>query len=401
MKDRGSFLEHYKKIKVEGFEQQKLLTQCIKSGIVLRNIYIINDIEMTMTIMDWDYNKFLKLIKNRYQVTILYENGYKPIFKKIVRKKSTIAGLILFALIMYYQSSFVSEIRVMGYQTFTETAIRESLREAGFYEGCSKSVDINNVKLHIYQDLDNIAWVGVKYIGNMAEVTIIEGAITPPPVDITKPCHIVATKNGYVEKVIAKEGKIALDNGVYVKAGDILITGIVPVTSTAYGTSESDITERYVHASGEVYAKVPYRLSYYLDKYCLLKEPTGRKIHGISFEFGDFKINTGKLLNNYESSNYSEKKLIKFLRPIPVYLGLSKIEEITLSRQERSKTDIKKATDLLVREAIREKVPEKAQILNKSLKFSSEENIIEVGIILETLEEIGKEKEIVIGEPTD
>jgi len=298
---------------------------------------------------------------------------------------------------MYYQSSFISEIRVYGYKTFTESAIRESLREAGFYEGCSKSVDINNVKLHIYQNLDNIAWVGLKYTGNMAEVTIVEGAITPKPVDISKPCHIVAEKDGYVEKVIAKEGKIALKKGTFAKAGDILITGIVPVTSTAYGTSASAITERYVHSSGEAYAKVPYRLSYYLEKYDLIKKPTGRNVYGIHLEIGDLKINTAKLLNKYDSSIYTEKKLFKGIRPIPVYLAFSNIEEVTLGRKERSQEEVNKAVNTLLRESIKEKVPENAQILNKSLKFVSEENIIRIVVMLETFEEIGIEKEIIIG----
>ena len=401
MKNKGSFLEHYKTIKVEGFEQHKLLTQCVKSGIILRDIHIQNEIEMTLKIMDWDFNKFMKLKKNSYQITIIHENGYKPIFKRIVRKKSTIVGLILFALLMYYQSSFVSEIRIFGYETFTELDVRQSLKEAGFYEGCSKTVDVNKVKLHLYQDLNNIAWVGVKYIGNMAEVTIVEGKITPKPVDITKPCHIIAAKEGYVEKVIAKEGRITLDKGAFAKIGDVLITGIVPVNSTAYGTSESAITERYVHASGEAYAKVPYRLSYHLEKYDLIKSPTGRNIYGFRLEIGDFKINTAKIFNNFDSSNYIEKQLINLIRPIPRSLALSRTEEVTLSKQERSQKDIKKAADLLVRKAIKEKVPENVQILNKSLKFTSEENIIGVTIMLETLEEIGEEKEIVIGKPTN
>lgn len=138
MKNRGSFIEHYKIVKIEGFSIQKLLTECAKSDIVLRDIHILNDMEIIMTLMDWDYDKLLKIVKNKYRVTILSEKGYKPLFKKIFNKKSTIIGLILFALLMYYQSSFVSEIRVYGYETFTEAAVRDSLRGAGFYEGCSK-----------------------------------------------------------------------------------------------------------------------------------------------------------------------------------------------------------------------------------------------------------------------
>ncbi|MBR0596345.1 sporulation protein YqfD [Sinanaerobacter chloroacetimidivorans] len=401
MKDRGSFLEHYIKILVEGFEQQRLLSECIKAGIVLRDIHTHSDIEMSMSIMYYDYNRFVKLAKNRYRITVLHENGYIPVLRKIISKKSTIVGLILFILLMYYQSSFVSEIRISGYETFTEAAVRDSLKEAGLYEGCSKKIDISKVKLHIYQDLDNIAWIGVKYIGNMAEVTIVEGTITPKPVDISKPCNVVAKKEGYVDRVIAKEGKIALEKGAYIKVGDVVISGIIPLKSTAYGTSASAITERYVHAAGEVYAKIPYRFTFYQEKYNLIKTPTGRSFYGIRLEVGNVKLNTAKMINNYDSSVYTETKLFGFIRPIPIYAAVTKTEEVELSREKRSTEELSKDANRLARSLMKENIPEKAQILNKSLKFSPEENIIGVAVMLETLEEIGEEKEIVIGKPTD
>ena len=194
MKNRGSFHEYSMKIKVEGFEQQKLLTECLRRGITIKDIHTVSEIEMFLTLMEWDYSEFERLAKNKYHITVIKEIGYKPVIRKTFAKKSTIIGLILFALILFYQSTFVSEIRILGYESFTEAQIRESLKEAGLYEGCSKNVNLKQVKLHIYQDLDNIAWIGVKYIGNLAEVTIAEGTITPKPVDKSKPCNIVAEK---------------------------------------------------------------------------------------------------------------------------------------------------------------------------------------------------------------
>src|SRR5690606_2294206 len=150
----------------------------------------------------------------------------------------------------------------------------------GLYEGCSKNVDLKQVKLHIYQNLDNITWIGVKYIGNLAEVTIVEGTVTPKPLDISKPCDIVADKEGFVEEIIARDGKAVSLPGTFVKPGDVLISGIIPLKSTAYGTPEVTLTERYVHAAGEVYARVPHRYVYYQEKYLDVKEPTGNKIYG-------------------------------------------------------------------------------------------------------------------------
>lgn len=401
MKSRGSFFEHSIRIRVEGFDQERLLTECIRRGISVRDVHTASELEMSLTLMEWDYPEFLRLAKNRYEITVIKESGYKPAVKKTFQKKSTVIGLILFALLLYYQSTFVSEIRILGYEKFTEAEIRDSLRASGLYEGCSKNVDLKNVKLHIYQDLDNIAWVGVKYIGNLAEVTIVEGTVTPKPVDQSKPCHIVADREGYVDRTIAREGVVAAQPGTYVKPGDILISGIVPVKSTAYGTAAVDTTERYVHSAGEVYAKVPYRLFYYQERYQYLKEPTGRKTYGLRFEIGNWKFNTARAFYNYENSVYQEKELFHTIRPIPLALGLVRIDEVEVTRQEREMPEIQKEANRQIRQAIKEKIPENSQILNKGLKFSTGENIIGVAIMLETLEKIGEEKEIVIGNPTD
>lgn len=401
MKNRGSFLEHSIEIKVEGFDRQKLLTECTQRGIIIKDIRSVSEIETIITLMEWDYEQFQRIAKNKYKITILKEYGYKPLIRKTFNKKSTIIGLLLFALILFYQSTFVSEIQILGYRSYTEAEIRDALRDAGLYEGCSKSVDLEEVKLHIYKELDNIAWIGVRYMGNLAEVTIAEGTITPKPVDKSKPSHIVAKKEGYVERTIAREGMIAAEPGTYVKPGDILISGIVPVTSTAYGTSAAEMTERYVHASGEVYAKVPYRLFCYQEKYKYIKSPTGNYIYGLRFELGDLKFNTAKEYYKYSNSTYMEKEILKIIRPIPFTLGLVRVEEVEVSKKQKSKDELQKEANRLARNIIAEKVPQNAQILNKSLKFSPRENIIGVNIMLETLEEIGEKKEIYIGNTTD
>ena len=401
MGNRGSFLENSVRIRVEGFEHQKLLSECIKNDIPMRDIHPESDVEMTLTIMEADLQEFSRLARNRYKITVLKEYGYKPAARKLFGNKSTIAGLVIFALILFYQSTFVSEIRVYGYEKYTEAQIRESLREAGLYEGCSKSVDLEKVKLHLYRELDNITWIGVKYIGNLAEVTIAEGVVTPKPVDKSKPCHIVADKEGFVDKIIAREGVVAAMPGTYVKPGDVLISGIVPIKSTAYGTPEASLTERYVHAAGEAYVKVPYRMVFYQEKYEYEKKLTGRNLYGVRLELGDFKLNTAKLLYDYSNSVYTEKTLFRFIRPIPVMLGIVRIDEVEVIRRERAPEAVAKEANRQVRQAIREKIPEKSQILNKSLKFYSGENIIGVAVMLETLEKIGTEKEIVIGNPTD
>ena len=46
----------------------------------------------------------------------------------------------------------------------------------------------------------------------------------------------------------------------------------------------------------------------------------------------------------------------------------------------------------------KENLPEKAEIINKSLNFCYKKNIIDVGVTLEVRREIGIEKEIPVGQ---
>jgi len=78
---------HYKTIRVEGFDLQKLLSQCLSAGISVWNIQIRGDLDMVLRLDDADWHRFLKLTKNRYRVTVITEKGIKPFIKKAFRKK--------------------------------------------------------------------------------------------------------------------------------------------------------------------------------------------------------------------------------------------------------------------------------------------------------------------------
>ena len=96
------------------------------------------------------------------------------------------------------------------------------------------------------------------------------------------------------------------------------------------------------------------------------------------------------------SFKISQREAFKTLKStiIPVKIETGRINEIQLKKHKRSKADIKKAAEARLRAEIKENLPEDAQIINKSLKFSSEENIIVIYVQLEVRQKIGKEEEI-------
>lgn len=399
--NNSSFTEHYRKIKIEGFQPDKLVDRCIRDRIRLRGITFVSNLELTLFVSDRDFKKLKKMAGNRYKITILGNGGCRYWLGFLRNRKITILGMILFAAFLYYQSLFVVEIRIDGYEKISEASLRETLAEAGLYEGCRKKLDVDSIKIRLYEEYDNISWAGITLDGNLAQVKISEGA-NPIKKEETKvakkkPCNIVADKAGYISSVDPEEGLRAVKDGAYVKKGDVLITGKIPLNSTAYTADSEDETETYVHAAGTVEAKIPQRLHFFAEAYERIKKETGRCIWGISIN----GHNPAKALNTYETCIVETKNLFNIVKPFRLKVDLVCVKEVRISQRKAGNRELKKAVNAQVRRYVKENLPESTQILNKSLNFSREKNIITIGVTLETLQKIGIEEEIVVDKQRD
>lgn len=383
---------HYKTIRIEGFEIHRLLSQCLKEGIGLRNIRILSDCEFTADVNGKDWLRLTRMAGSKYRLTVTREKGLKPLLIQMLSNRSAVAGVILFIIILFLQTSFISEIRVYGYESLTEREILEHLKDAGLYVGCSRFVDPDRVEIEMYRKLGILSWIGITFKGGLAEVTVVEGTEPIEEVDESQPCHIIAVKEGYIEKVIAKEGKGEVEKGDFVHVGDVLISGILEIEDKTYSLDPESKVYRYVHADGEVYAKTVYRFICYQDVYKLEKRKTGKSIPGIRLTIGDRTLSTSGFITPFETSVYEEKKLIDILWPVPLELAVNRVSELELYRGKRTGEEVEKQAKRQARQLIQENVPQSAQIINKSLKFLPEENIIKVTIMVEALEQIGEKK---------
>lgn len=407
-------MAHYLKIKVEGFHLNKLMDAVLKNNIELKNVVIKNEIEMVCIICNADFEKFKKLCQNTYKISIIIEKGYIPLYKKLLASKARILGIIVFVLLVYVQSLFISEIRIKGYEAIPETELRTTLNQVGVCEGMI-CVDVMQIKKLLFEKFDNIAHVQVERRGKLLLITISEnnGYIdskqqmpgednnefsNQSALDKSTPCHIVASKDGYIEKIIPKVGKRMSEDGAFITKGAIMITGILPMQSTAYGTEAVNITEMYVHATGQVFAKIPERYLFFVEKNKYDKMETGNYNIGMDIKLGNFNLSSFYVANNFEVCKV--EKIEKFSNDIffPIDISLYKVKELNLVLEKKSDEEIKKQTEAIIRTIIKNNLPKKAQILNKSLNFVDKKNIIEVYAIIVSLQEIGMEQEIIIGE---
>ncbi len=391
---RYDFSKHYKKVLIEGHDPERLINICLARKLHLRSVKTISDTKISIEIRNRDYEKLQEVAGGRYRVTPSGDSGHVYRIVRLLKKKSLIVGLLVFAGIMFYQSLFISEIEVAGYESVSEQALRSSLESAGFYEGCRKSVNLEKVKLHIYEDFDNIAWIGIKYKGNLAQVTVAETDFLYEKNSVAEetPCNIVAAQSGYINSVDPEEGVRVVNDGAYVKAGDVIISGEIPLEKTTYEEGEQENPVTYVHAAGTVDAKVPVRLNFYADANENVIEKTGRRLITLS-------VNGRTLLTElcpYEVSAKNSITICNWVKPVRLKIQVNIIEEVELQHRKLSEKDVKKQVLNEIHKFVEEKLPDNAQILNKSLNFEQEKNIIYIGVTLETLQEIGKEEEIIV-----
>ena len=389
-----SFLAHRKTVRIDGFEINRLISVCMKQHIRFKNLIYIDDTAVETLIREEDLVKLKQIAGNRYRISVKSSGGYMPFLMYIWKRKTTIIGIGIFVFLIIYQSLFVAEIQVTGYKSISETEIRQTLAEAGLYEGARIKPDTSDIKLAVFSMSDNITYISVKYEGRKAIVDIVEAEYREIKKDKnTRPCNIVSDTDCYIDTIKVYNGERNVREGQYVKKGKVLISGRVPMESTAYGTPAEKIKEYYVHAEGEVTGIRPCEYIFYEEKQEYIKEKTGRFIPYINVRLGDMIFSSENITGSFKISQREAFKTLKSTI-IPVKIETGRINEIQLKKHKRSKADIKKAAEARLRAEIKENLPEDAQIINKSLKFSSEENIIVIYVQLEVRQKIGKEEEI-------
>lgn len=391
-----SFSKHHRKIRIEGTNLPEIVNKCIRNGILLKDLRYKDQLESTVELKDDDYERFKKLAGHSYRMTTIAEGGIIPFFCKIKSNIPTIIGAFLLGALIFYQGLFIAEIRVDGYSSITETEIRQTLAEAGLKEGARKPENYDDIKSALYENHHKITWVSIYEDGRMIKVNVAEaGKAEETEKQAVTPVHIVASRSGMVEKIIPLQGNARVRKGDYVNKGDVLISGRYKYQSSDYSKGDG-FFYMYSHAEGQVLAKVPRQVTFYMQKSKLQQKNTGKVIPGIYMKIGDVEIDTTKDLNRFKTSVRNEKVLFSFMRPLPVKVSFVDIHETELKKQKISAKKRTAVTEAAIRQYKREEMKNGEEIISYDIDFSETENLIVADVFMEVLEDIGEDRKIII-----
>ena len=283
----------YLEIEVEGYFIEKFINNCLKSSVFLWNIKRKKSTIMTCNIGIKDFKKVRKILKKtKCKAKIEKKRGLPFIFNKYKKRKIFVLIILIIAIAIIILSNFVWNIQIEGTETIDNKELIDTLKQEGLSIGKFKpSLDTKDIINKIRLDRDDIAWIGIEIEGTNAIVKVVEAEEKPEIIDEDEYCNIVADKDGMITKISAQNGTPLVKEGNVVTKGDIIVAGWMEGKYT--GT-------RYVHAQGEIQAKVWYTSTQRVDLKETQKVETGNQETKYSVKLNNFQINLHKSVPNFE-----------------------------------------------------------------------------------------------------
>lgn len=386
-----SYITGYVNIKVESYFVERFINICVNKKILLWNLKREKSTILYANISIKEYKLLRDIARiTKSKIKINNKKGIPFILHRYRKRKIFLFLLILIFLGLVTISNFIWNIEITGNETISKEELMQSLYDEGIKIGTAKSrIDIYKIINKIRLERNDIAWIGITIKGTNAIVEIKEAEKAPKVIDANDYCNIESNKTAMITKISVQNGTALVKVGDIVKEGTLLVGGYIEGKYTGL---------RYVHSTAQIEAKVWYSKKEKLYLNQEIQVPTGDTEKKYSIAINNFKINLYKTLSkfkNYDTININ-KKLTLFNN---FYLP---IELIKITNSEYEMKDVKYTEEELAEQAeeklskqIESEIENKDNIINKQTNIYTNEGYIEVEVIYEVLENIGKECEIV------
>ena len=356
------YISGYIRIAIEGYFIERLMNLCIKKGVFLWSTKRKKTTILETNVSVKDFRTIIKIAKEtKCKIKIKHKKGVPFIFNRYKKRKIFFVFLCLIFVGIITLSNFVWNIEITGNTNISNEEILKTLKEDGLSLGTLKNkVNIKEIVNKMRLKRNDLAWIGIELKGTNAIVKVVEAEKKPDIVQEDDYCNIVANKAGAIVKVNAINGTPLVKEGDIVKKGSPLIGGWMEGKYTGIN---------YVHANGEVKAKVWYEQTEKIELNQVVSSKTDNYETKYSVRINNFTIN--------------------------FYKTLSKFQKYDTIEEEYSVDSAKNIVVANAKAKLEKQIENKENILNTYINYNETENYVEAQVIYEVLEEIGTKEKIV------
>lgn len=340
-----------------------------------------------------DYKHALEIAQNTYS-NISVKGKFGLLMKLILSKGRKAFYALALILTLYYgvNSLYISEICINGNNIFTDSQILMCLKENGLEKGSLKlGFDPEIFREEFIKDFPGIAWIWVEIDGTKAIVSVREKVTKPEFFDYEFYCNIVASKDGVIKKAVSSSGSLLVSEGMFVKKGDILISGVYDSTDLA--------PLRFINAGGIVHASTVYTIEDNFDGKYISYSPQDELKSFYSPKILNTKLYESKAKKTLRLNMEEENKKIKLFGKnyLPLAFTNTKYCEIIRKEYQLSKDEtIKLGIDELNRR-LSLLLPDGVEVVNKKEDITENpDGTVHIKITFECLEDIAEKRAIVL-----
>ncbi len=257
-KERRPFAGHIV-VQVKGPRLEAFLNRCAEEGLYLWNVSR-PAFNMLIVHMEPDGYRLLRGIarEHGWQLHIVERSGMSFVLRRLLRRKSFVAGAFCAMIIWYALSLHVWFVDVEGVDRVDANEVLLLAAEAGLFPGALRSrLDREYVQRSILIGNEDLVWAAVEVRGTRATIRVAERKL-PEHVRSDRPGHIVAARDGVIERISVIEGHAVVEPGMTVRKGEVLISGLLEPGSQAFLDKLEAGELPYIHADGMVLARVWY-----------------------------------------------------------------------------------------------------------------------------------------------
>ena len=385
------YLLGYLRVSVQGYYIERFINICTNEKITIWNLKRNKDIELLLNVRIGEFKKICKIAKKTgCKIKIKNKKGLPFLLNRYKKRKIFLILLIMLVILIGVSSNFVWNVEIVEENGQKLENIEKDIEEAGLQVGKLKSkIDTKELINKIRLKRDDVAWIGIELKGTNAIVKLVKADQKPEIIDESEYCSIVSNKTGIITKINAQTGTANVKVGDTVKEGDVLINGWMEGKFTGV---------RYVHAKGEIEAKVWYTKSKKIPYNTTQIEETGNEETKYSIKIHNFEINLSKKLSKFKIyDTIEEENKIKLFSDF--YLPISIVKTTYKEQEEKPKKyNIEEAKRLGIEELekeLEEEIADKNEIVNKNINAYEQEDGVEVYVTYEVLENIGTNEKIV------
>ncbi len=287
-----SFFHGYVRIRITGASCDRFLNLCAHRGIRLWRLTAVDGAcEACLTKADFYCLKEI-VHKSHTGIRITRRYGFPFFIYKYRRRGACLAGALCAVLLLAWLSAHIWSISIEGNSSQTDDVIFEYLEQEGVRQGIwKKQIDTQELSDGIRNYFSRFSWVSAELKGTRLTIFVREGTLSENTeqnatesttentegetvTDNKQTCSgIAAAKAGEVVSIYVRKGLAAAAMGDTVEAGDLLVSGRIPV----YNDEGEIVSWQNVTADADVVLRT--ETSYYdeLNYETIIKNYTGKE----------------------------------------------------------------------------------------------------------------------------